>query len=344
MDADLLRPLISVVLPAFREEASIEAALDRLEGVLEPLGDWEVVVVDDGSPDGTWELLQDLSLSRPRLRAARLSRNFGKEAAIAAGIERARGRVVVLMDADLQHPPELIPEMLRLWDQDGVDVVNAVKRDRRGEGRLKTALTRGYYGLFSRLAGFDLSQASDFKLLDRRVADAYLALPERQKFFRGLVGWMGFRQASVVFDVAPRHAGRTTWSSVKLMGLAADSIVAFSTLPMHLMTVMGLAFGAVSTVLAGQALWMWAAGEAVPGFTTVILLLILIGAVLMTGLGIIGAYVAKIYEEVKRRPRYLVQQELEAGAVSRPVSDTDRMDRRAPAPPPWLEEGRAARR
>lgn len=323
----MTRPWLSIVVPAYREAEHLRTNLEIIRAVVEPLGSAEFIVVDDGSPDDTWAVLSGMAGEWPALRALRLSRNFGKEAALSAGLSHARGDAIIVMDADLQHPPTLISEMVRLWSEEGYEVVNAVKRVRETEGPAKNWLTRLYYRLFSGLAGIDVGNASDFKLLDRRAADSLNRLPERRTFFRGLVAWMGFRQAAIPFDVAPRHAGQSNWSLWKLTLLAIDSIVSFSILPMHLMTVLGLLFGGLSVVLAVRTMWLWMLGAAVPGFTTVILLLILIGAILMIGLGIIGAYVAKIYDEVKNRPRFIIQED-RRGVLPLPMtSDKDRTGR-----------------
>jgi dolichol-phosphate mannosyltransferase len=219
------------------------------------------------------------------------------------------------MDADLQHPPELIGEMTRLWRAQGFDIVNAVKRQRGQEARSKSILTRLYHRLFSGLAGIDVDQASDFKLLDRAVAEQFCGLPERGTFFRGLVAWMGYRQTSIEFDVQPRTSGDSRWSFWKLVTLAIDSIIAFSTVPMHLITLLGVVLAGVSFVLGARTLWLWAAGRAEPGFTTVILLQIGFTAILLIGLGVIGAYIAKIYDEVKHRPRFIIQDQAIGGTA-----------------------------
>jgi glycosyltransferase involved in cell wall biosynthesis len=323
-------PRLSVVLPAYREAAQLAATVEAIEDVLIPLGTWEIIVVDDGSPDDTWAAVQSIAARRPALRALRLSRNFGKEAAVAAGLAEATGDAVIVMDADLQHPPELIPEMVRLWADEGFDVVNAVKRVREPEGRAKNLLTRAYFRLFAGLAGLEVGNATDFKLLDRCATASLAALPERRTFFRGLVGWLGYRQATVTFDVPLRGGGVSKWSLWTLARLGVDSILAFSTLPIHLITALGLVFAASSGVLGLRTIWLWATGEAVPGFTTVILLMILIGAILMIGLGIIGAYIAKIYEEVKGRPRFIVQESLRGPA---PAAGKGRTARTAQAGP-----------
>jgi glycosyltransferase involved in cell wall biosynthesis len=316
-----MMPRLSVVLPAYREAESLAEAVRAIRAVADPIGPTEYIVVDDGSTDATWSVVKSLADTVPDFHGLRLSRNFGKESAIAAGLAASRGAAVIVMDADLQHPPPVIPEMVRLWES-GAEVVNTVKRTRGDEGAVKSWLAKRYFGLFAALVGADIGNAADFKLLDRRVVDSLNALPERERFFRGLVGWVGFRQESLPFDVAPRQQGQSKWSILKLTALALNSIFSFSTLPMQMMTALGIAFAVIATVLGLRTLWLWVDGAAVPGFTTVILLLIFIGAVLMIGLGIIGAYIAKIYEEVKGRPRFIVQES--TSPVDAPAQDNGR--------------------
>lgn len=301
-------PLLSIVIPAYLEADGLADAVDVIRGHTEPLGAIEFVIVDDGSKDETWRVIQQIAAKHTCVKGVRLSRNFGKEAAITAGLKASRGSAVITIDADLQHPPDLIPEMFEYW-QAGAKVVNTVKQTRENEGRVKGWMTRRYFDLFHSLAGIDVGNASDFKLLDREVVDCLIALPERARYYRGLVGWLGFEQHTLMFDVAPRLAGSGKWSSTKLIRLALDSIVSFSTIPMHLMTLLGACFAVLAVVLSIRTFWLWLAGAAVPGFSTVILLLIVIGSILMIGLGIVGVYIAKIYEEVKRRPEFIVQQQ-----------------------------------
>lgn len=314
-------PRISLILPAYREGSHLAESLSVIRQALEPLESYEVIVVDDGSPDDTWDVLCRILENWPALRAIRLSRNFGKEAAVKAGLAQSQGDAVIVMDADLQHPPALLLQMVHLWANEGYDVVNAVKRRREPEGRVKQRLTHLYYRLFSALSGIDVGNASDFKLLSRRAAECIIHLPERRSFFRGLVAWMGFRQTAIEFDVPPRNAGESSWSLWKLAVLAFDSILAFTPLPLHIMTILGMVFGAIAVILTVRTLWLWIMGDAVPGFTTVILLLILIGAILMIGLGVIGAYIAKIYEEVKRRPSFIIAEERRAEPLHPPADD-----------------------
>ena len=307
-------PLLSIVIPAYNEEAGLAEAVARIRAHADPLCHVEYIIVDDGSSDQTWKVINTLSSAHADIRGIRLSRNFGKEGAISAGLDAARGDVVATIDADLQHPPELLRDMFDCWKA-GAKVVNTVKRTRQNEGPVKAWLTRRYFGMFQRLAAIDVGNASDFKMLDREVVDCLNGLPERERFYRGLVGWVGYEQKTLMFDVAPRLAGSGKWSVTKLLRLALDSIVSFSTVPMHLMTFLGAGFAVLAAILGARTFWLWLSGNAVPGFTTVILLLIVVAAILMIGLGIIGVYIAKIYEEVKRRPGFIVSQTTSAPAL-----------------------------
>ncbi len=302
------RSSISIVIPVYCEAHHIAASLKRIRSVAVTVADTvELIVVDDGSTDDTGRVLRTLTVELLELRLLSLSRNFGKEAAIRAGLEAARGQGVLVMDGDLQHPPALIPELVRLWREDGFDVVNAVKSRRGDEASLRGFFSGLYYRLFERLAGTTLQGASDFKMIDRSVVEAYCRLPERNLFFRGLVSWLGFRQTSVPFEVAAREAGGSKWSAAKLVALAVNSITAFSTIPLHFVTLTGCLFLIFSLGLGMQTLYRVLTGSAVEGFPTVILLLLISSSVLMIALGIIGQYLAKIYEEVKQRPRYLLR-------------------------------------
>lgn len=302
-------PRLSLVIPAFNESAVLPAALDAVAASARRTGlPFEIVVVDDGSTDATWQVLVDRTLTMPELGAIRLSRNFGKEGAIAAGLDAARGDAVIVLDADLQHPPTLIPEMVRLWDTEGWHVVEAMKSDRGREAWLHRLSARTFYRAAGLMTGHTLEEASDFKLLDRRVVDAWRQFGERATFFRGLVSWLGFRRTQVFFDVPPRAAGRSRWSWLALMRLAVQSVTSFSALPLQLVTLLGVGILLLALVIGVQALRLWYEGLALPGFTTVILLQLIIGGFLMMSLGIIGTYVARIYDEVKGRPRYVVQE------------------------------------
>jgi polyisoprenyl-phosphate glycosyltransferase len=299
---------LSIVVPAYQEGEAIAACLReiRTHATAARLP-FELIVVDDGSTDRTWAALQELRCDISELVALRLSRNFGKEGAIAAGIDQATGDACIVMDADLQHPPALIPQMVSLWQRDGWDVVEGVKSNRGDEAFMHRWMTRTFYRVAGWLTGHDLQDASDFKLLDRRVVDEWRRLGERATFFRGLVSWLGFRRTQVMFEVPPRNAGGSRWSLASLTGLAVHAVTSFSALPLQLVTVLGLLMLLIAAALGIQAVRLWYAGQALPGVTTIVLLELIIGGFLMVSLGIIGTYVARIYDEVKGRPRYVVR-------------------------------------
>jgi glycosyltransferase involved in cell wall biosynthesis len=299
---------ISIVVPVHCEGQGVSAFLSGIDRVFatrhEPI---EVILVDDGSTDDTWQIISAEASRRHNVRGLRLSRNFGKEPAVCAGLDAAVGEAVFVMDGDLQHPPELMPEMLRLWAE-GYDVVDAVKSDRGKESFAYRLVTRVFYGLLKLLTGYDLGSASDFKLLDRKVVDAWTRLQEKELFFRGMIAWLGFRHATVSFVVAERANGHTRWSVFRLVHLAATAITAFSTSALQIISIIGGLFMLFAVLLAAQTLYRYLTGTAVSGFTTVILLQLIIGSLLMVSLGIIGGYMARIYSEVKARPRYFVDE------------------------------------
>jgi polyisoprenyl-phosphate glycosyltransferase len=307
------RSFITVVIPVYNEENQICENIAVIRNCLTQTGlEYEILLVDDGSSDNTWFKLRMLSEEIPGIKALRLSRNFGKEAALCAGLEAAEGDACVIMDADLQHPPELIPEMVRLWKEEGYEVVEGVKAIRGNENPVNKIGAHLFYHILSKLSGFDINQASDFKLLDKRVVLAWRHMKERDTFFRGMSAWAGFNRISVPFNVRSRTKGVSKWSLLKLFKLAVNAITSFSSLPLHLVTFMGLIFLTGSLVLGIQTVYMKLMGMAFSGFTTVILLLLIIGSTLMISLGVIGTYIARIYEEVKHRPRYIVAEEVES--------------------------------
>ncbi len=300
-------PDVSVVLPVYDEQESIGITLAAVREQLTTTGaTFEIVAVDDGSTDATLARLEELSRTEPGLRVVRLSRNFGKESALTAGLDAARGRAVVVMDADLQHPPDVIPRMVALW-REGHDVVSAVKATRSGEGLLYRALAALFNSMMGSAAGRSFRGASDFKLLDRQVVDALAECSERSRFFRGLVTWVGFRTAEVPFTVQRRVAGRTKWSVWGLVRYSIRNLVAFTALPLKLVAGAGFVTLVLAAGLAVQTLWRYLSGRAVSGFTTVILLQLILGGLLLTSVGIIAVYVAEIYDEVKRRPVFVVK-------------------------------------
>ena len=306
--------LLSIVLPAYNEEENIANTVNALSGLLEKNKiDYELVFVSDGSRDSTFREIRKAAEEDSRVRGAEFSRNFGKEAAIFAGLEMARGNAVIVMDCDLQHPPQVIPQMWKLW-LEGAEVVEGIKES-RGKESLGYKLSAGlFYKVMSRLINMDMSASSDFKLLDRKVVDVLLTLPERNTFFRALSFWVGFRTERVSYEVQERRYGKSKWSFFSLMKYAVTNATSFSTLPLQLVTVMGLVSILFSVVLFIQTLAKYLSGTDVEGFTTVILLILIIGGFLMLSLGIIGHYIARIYEEVKGRPKYIISRTTEEAA------------------------------
>ena len=298
--------MLSVILPSYNEEKMIAVATKRMAGVLGGAGiDYELLFVDDGSKDGTWQEIQRCAQEDPHVVGVHFSRNFGKESAMFAGLETAKGDCVVVLDCDLQHPPEKIVEMYRLWEE-GYEVVEGIKEDRGEESGFHRFAANSFYGIISRATGMDMASSSDFKLLDRKVVDTLNSLPERNVFFRALSFWVGYKKAEVSYRVQERTEGESKWSTKSLIKYAITNITSFSSVPLHMVTVMGLITLVVAVVFGVISLVQKIMGIAQPGFTTVILLLLLIGSFLMISLGIIGYYLARIYDEIKGRPRYII--------------------------------------
>ena len=299
--------MLSIILPAYNEKQNIERTAKTLSGILEKEGiPFELLFISDGSVDGTYEEICRVAELDGRVRGAEFSRNFGKEAAIFAGLELALGDGCIVMDCDLQHPPEVIPEMYRLW-QDGYEVVEGIKKSRGKESILHGMSAGLFYGIMSRMMRMDMRSSSDFKLLDRKVVNVLLGLGERNTFFRALSFWAGFRAAKVEYEVQERAFGSSKWSFRSLVRYAVSNVTSFSTIPLQMVTVMGMVSIIFSVILALQTLVKYLTGTAVEGFTTVILLILIIGGFIMISLGIIGHYLARIYEEVKGRPRYIIR-------------------------------------
>src|SRR6516225_1973766 len=311
--------VFSVVIPVHNETDQIAQNLLLIHAEASKTGlPMEMVAIDDGSTDRTWQALQKLAEQMPELKALRFSRNFGKEAAICAGLAYSSGQACIVIDSDLQHPPELIPEMVRLWRQEHWDIVEGIKKTRGSEPLINRIGARFFYRTLSGLSGYNLYGSSDFKLLDRKVRDAWLDMRERNTFFRGMVSWLGFRRKQITFSVAKRRLTQSRWSFFGLFRLAIVAITAFSSLPLQAVTILGGLFLLCAIVFSTYALVMYFAGLAFPGFTTVIILELLIGGVLMVSLGIIGTYIAQIYQEVKYRPRYVVTETLTSNMEDKP--------------------------
>jgi glycosyltransferase involved in cell wall biosynthesis len=316
-DTATSQPTLSIVIPVYREGHHLRMVISTIREIVESVGEpYELIVVDDGSPDDTWFVIEEESRKLPVLRALRLSRNFGKESALSAGLELARGEAVIVMDGDLQHPPELIPEMVGTWRESGVDVVEAVKESRGPEPFVNKLGAAIFYALLSRLSGYDLRGASDYKLMNRRVIDAWLNMKERNLFFRGMTVWLGFEHAQIPFSVQKRAGGATRWSIFRLIRLAITAVSGFSSLMLQIITVFGGLFFLLAVYIGADAIYSKAMGEAISGFTTIVLLQVIIGSLLMISLGIIGIYIGKIYDEVKARPRYIVAQAIDPATTS----------------------------
>jgi glycosyltransferase involved in cell wall biosynthesis len=300
--------LLSVVIPAHNEAAGIANALDTIKATLATCGmEWEIIVVDDGSRDKTFTRLTELAQADARIKSIRLSRNFGKEAALLAGLRSAQGHAVVTIDSDLQHPPQLIPAMIDAWKH-GAKVVDAEKRSREKDGVVTRLRAKLFYSLLSKLGGINLQNSSDFKLMDRVVVNAITRdLPESQRFYRGLSDWVGYSHETIAFDVETRIKGEGKWTLWGLIGLATTAIVSFTSAPLRIVTILGFTTMLFGLVVAAEALTGWFRGNAVSGFTTIVITLLILGSFIMISLGIIGEYIAKIYDEVKQRPSYLIE-------------------------------------
>ena len=303
-------PGLSVVVPLRNEAAGIDAFMHRLLPALDRLGlTFEVLCVDDGSADATWAELLAWRAREPAIRLMGLSRNFGKEVALTAGLDAARGDAVVLIDADLQHPPELIESFVAEW-RAGYDMVYAQRRGRDDENWLRRSAARAFYWAFQRLADVEIPDgAGDFRLLDRKVVDALKAMPERARFMKGLYAWVGFRHTGVAFDPGPRHVGRSAWRFGRLLHFAADGLVSFSTKPLTACAWLGAVLA--GTALAAGMYFLFKTlilGVDVPGFASIIVAVMVLGGVQLFCLGLFGAYLGRLYEEVKRRPLYLLRQ------------------------------------
>lgn len=300
------RPELSIIIPAHNEASGILILLERLNDVLSSCcNDFEVLVIDDGSRDETWTLLNDAASRIDWLRAISFTRNFGKEAAILAGLRHSRGQAAIVMDADGQHPPELLPLMLEPWRSGRAQIVSAQKK--RGAVSLISRLkTYSFNKLMLILTSLDLSNASDYRLLDRSVVNTLLAFPEKVRFFRGMTVWTGFNTVQVEFEVAPRIAGESQWSIFQLTQLAIVAITGYSAKPLGMIFWMGIVGMATAFLLFIQALYSWMSGVAVSGWSSLTVVILVFGSANLLGVGVLGAYLAQIFDEIKKRPEYIV--------------------------------------
>ena len=320
--------LLSVCAPVFNEEDLVEEFHTRATAALRGLN-YELIIVNDGSTDSTGEKLNTLAAGDPRLRVVHLSRNFGHQAALTAGLEHARGNAVAMLDADLQDPPQLIPKMLAAWE-DGSDVVYMVREERTGETPFKLATARWFYAIFRKLAQVELEPNSgDFRLLDRRALNALLSMGERNRFLRGMTVWVGFNQTAISYKRDARYAGETKYPIRKMLRFSLDAISSFSHRPLQLATLLGflistLAFVAIPVVIVLRIL-----GSYLPGFGAITIAVLLLGGIQLIALGIIGEYVGRIYDEVKGRPLYLVKARRNMPDPDEPACDISAGDQAA---------------
>ena len=298
---------LSIVIPAFNEGAVLPRTLETLKALVAAATvSYEIIVVDDGSSDATSDLIDAAHATTPEIKGIVLSRQFGKEAALYAGLKHSSGKAVITLDADLQHPPSLIPEMLEHWRK-GAEIVHGVKQDRRADTLLQRFTAAVYNTVFSRLSGFDLHGSSDFKLLDRRVVEVLTkSLPEYGRFYRGLSAWVGYRQVSVPFAVAPRASSERRWGGLSLIRYAIQTITAFSSLPLMIVPILGLVMLIISVILGIEAIFSKLAGHAISGFATLEITILFSGSMIMIGLGVIGQYMARMFDEIKGRPVCLI--------------------------------------
>ena len=298
--------MLSVIIPAYNEEQMIPRTVSVIDGILvEAQIEHELLFVNDGSKDATWAEIEQAAGNNSNVRGVSFSRNFGKESAIFAGIANAQGDCCVVIDCDLQHPPEKIVEMYRLWKQ-GYEIVEGVKASRGKESGLHRFAARSFYEIMSSSMGFDMSRASDFKLLDRKAMNVLLNMNEKNAFFRALSSWIGFKSTEVEYDVREREAGTSKWSTRSLIKYALTNITSFTSAPMQIVTILGIIVFVVGLATSIEAIVRFFQGTAQEGFTTVIILECFTGSFIMLGLGIIGFYISKIYEEVKGRPKYII--------------------------------------
>jgi dolichol-phosphate mannosyltransferase len=304
-----IRPEISVVVPLYNEAEVVGHFASELIAILRTLQTtWEVVLVDDGSRDETVRRIREIAARETGIVPVELSRNFGKESALAAGLEAASGEAVIVMDGDLQHPPSLIPELVRRW-RGGAEIVNAVKSDRGRERPSYKLAAKLFYLLLGEAMGRRLESQSDFKLLDRQVVDQIRGFREQQRFFRGLVAWVGFRVDDVPFRVQERSAGRSSFGALRLVRYAVRNLMAFSSGPLQAIAWLGGITTALAGILAAQTLYNWASGRAIDGFTTAILVTLILGGINLACLGIIAVYQSVMYDELKGRPRFIVRKD-----------------------------------
>jgi dolichol-phosphate mannosyltransferase len=312
---------LSIVAPCYNEEGALDALYARVSAAAQAAagGDFEIVLVNDGSGDRSWEIMQGFSRRDPRVLAINLSRNHGHQLALTAGLDLCSGERILIIDADLQDPPELLPAMMAAMDAQGADVVYGVRGARTGETALKRSTAKLFYRGMARLASIDIpADVGDFRLMSRRALDALLSLPEQARFIRGMVAWVGFRQVPFVYERAGRQTGRSAYSWSRMIAFGFDAVTGFSTAPLRMAGRLGLLLIAGSVLIIAYSGFRWWSGEVVPGWTSLMLVIVLLGAAQMLVLGLIGEYLGRLFLESKRRPLYIVSEIAgQAGGTSR---------------------------
>jgi len=324
---------LSIVVPCFNEEACLGVLHERLTSAAQSAvgDDYEIVLVNDGSRDTSWTIMRDLAANDPRVLAINLSRNHGHQLALTAGLDLCSGETILIIDADLQDPPELLPAMLETMRTEHADVVYGVRRSRAGETAFKRATAHGFYRLLSRATEVDIPlDAGDFRLMSRRALDALLAMPEQARFIRGMVAWIGFRQVPFAYDRAERLAGETKYPLRKMVRFAFDALTGFSSAPLKLASQVGIGLSIGSVLLILYIAYAWLSGMSIQGWTSLMLIVVIIGAVQMFVLGLMGEYIGRLYNESKRRPLYIVQElaggegrDARLGYVAEPTANRD---------------------
>jgi dolichol-phosphate mannosyltransferase len=337
--------MLSIVVPCFNEEECLGALHERLAASARKAAgaDYEILLVNDGSRDSSWPIMQKLAAKDSRVVAINLSRNHGHQLALTAGLDLCRGDIILIIDADLQDPPELLADMLEVMRTDGADVVYGVRRSRRGDTAFKRATAHGFYRLLSRATEVDIPlDAGDFRLMTRRALDALLAMPEQARFIRGMVAWIGFRQVALPYDRQERFAGETKYPLGKMIRFALDALTGFSSAPLKLASHAGLALSAGSLLLLVYIAFGWMSGRSIPGWASLMLVVVILGAVQMFVLALMGEYIGRLYNEAKRRPLYIVQDIAGGSVAGRPrlgvVAPRD-----AKGPPAPKRKGRASK-
>jgi dolichol-phosphate mannosyltransferase len=303
--------MLSIVVPCFNEEACLERLHERLSSAARAtFGEYyEILLVNDGSSDRTWPMMRELAAADPHVVAVNLSRNHGHQLALTAGLDVCRGDVVLIIDADLQDPPELLGDMLETMRREDADVVYGVRKSRKGETAFKRATAHGFYRLLANATDVDIPlDAGDFRLMSRRALDVFLAMPEQARFIRGMVAWIGFKQVPILYDRDERFAGETKYPFRKMFRFALDALTGFSSAPLKLASHAGLALSIGSVLIILYILFAWLAGESIQGWTSLMLVVVVLGAVQMFVLALMGEYIGRLYNEAKRRPLYIIQE------------------------------------